>query len=105
MVTIGLYYDVIAGKGKDFEGKFKAVVDAMQGMPGHKLSYLYHKVDDADSYLIVSEWDDQETFLAFIRSDAFKSVTTWGRENVLRGPPRHKIYPRSEDIGRPPAGH
>jgi hypothetical protein len=30
-------------------------------------------------------------------------VTTWGREQVLRNAPRHKIYPRSEDMGRPSA--
>ena len=36
------------------------------------------------------------------RQDIFKQVTTWGREQILRNRPRHKIYPRSEDLGGPP---
>lgn len=101
MVTVGLYYDVLPGKGKTFEDKFFAVLEAMKGMPGHQSSYLYQRVDDKDSYAIVSEWDSEQAFMDFIRSDAFRQVTTWGREEVLRGAPRHKIYPRSEDLARP----
>jgi heme-degrading monooxygenase HmoA len=102
MITIGLYYDMLPGKGAEFEGKFFAVLDAMKGVPGHTESYLYRRVDDPDSYVIISEWGTQDEFTAFIRSQAFRDVTRWGRENVLRRAPRHKIYPRSEDIGGPP---
>src|SRR5688500_2736286 len=102
VTTIGMYYDVIPGKGADFEGKFNAVVAAMQGVAGHQESFLYRRVDDADSYVIISEWSSQEDFMAFIRSEAFREVTRWGRESVLRRPPRHKVYPRSEDLGGPP---
>ena len=49
MITIGLYYDMIPGKGADFEGKFFAVLEAMEGVPGHKESFLYQRVDDRDS--------------------------------------------------------
>lgn len=98
MITIGLYYDLLPGKGAEFEGKFLEVVEAMQGIDGHKQSFLYKRVDDPDSYAIVSEWDSQDDFTNFVRSDAFKQVTTWGRENVLRNAPRHKVYPRSEDL-------
>jgi heme-degrading monooxygenase HmoA len=103
MVTVGLYYDIIPGKGAEFEKKFFDVIEAMKGVAGHKQSFLYHRVDDADSYAIISEWDSQDEFVRFIRSDAFKQVTTWGRENVLRNAPRHKVYPMAEDLmsGRP----
>lgn len=103
MVTVGLYYDVLPGKGAEFEQKFFDVIKAMQSIEGHKQSFLYHRVDDADSYAIISEWDSKDEFVGFIRSDAFKQVTTWGRENVLRNAPRHKIYPTTEDLmsGRP----
>src|SRR5262245_10037994 len=101
MLTIGMYYDVIPDKGKLFEDKFFQVLGLMKGMKGHQQSFLYHRVDDPHSYAIISEWDTQEDFMAFIRSDAFREVTTWGREQVLRGPPRHKVYPRSDDMGRP----
>jgi heme-degrading monooxygenase HmoA len=101
MLTIGLYYDVLPDKAKEFEAKFFQVLDLMKGMAGHEESFLYRRVDDQNSYAIIGEWDTQEAFMAFVRSDAFKAVTTWGREQILRGPPRHKIYPRSEDMGRP----
>jgi heme-degrading monooxygenase HmoA len=104
MVTIGLYYDMLPGKGSEFERKFQDVVDAMSGVPGHKESALYRRVDDPDSYVIISEWEGQEEFTAFLRSEAFRNVTRWGRENVLRRAPRHKVYPRSEDLGGPPRG-
>jgi len=101
VVTVGMYYDVIPEKAPAFVAKFRAVIGLLDTMPGHKSSFLYQRVDDPHSYAILSEWDDQQAFLDFIRSDAFKAVTTWGREEVLRNAPRHKIYPRSEDLGRP----
>lgn len=106
MLTIGMYYDVIPDKSKFFEEKFTQVLELMKGLKGHQQSFLFHRVDDPFSYAILSEWDTQEDFTAFIRSDAFREVTTWGREQVLRAPPRHKVYPRSEDMSRggpPPA--
>jgi heme-degrading monooxygenase HmoA len=101
MVTVGMYYDVIPEKADLFTAKFREVIEALKSVPGHKSSYLYQRVDDPYSYAILSEWDDQDAFLAFIRSDAFRQVTSWGREQVLRSTPRHKIYPRAEDLGRP----
>ena len=101
MLTIGLYYDVIPEKSKIFEEKFFRVLELMKGMKGHKQSFLYHKVDDPHSYAILGEWDTQEDFMLFIRSDTFKEVTAWGLEQVLRGRPRHKFYPRTEDMERP----
>jgi heme-degrading monooxygenase HmoA len=101
MVTVGMYYDVIPEKATLFTAKFQEVLALLQTMPGHKTSYLYQRVDDPHSYAILSEWDDERAFFDFIRSDTFRQVTTWGREQVLRTAPRHKIYPRSEDIGRP----
>jgi heme-degrading monooxygenase HmoA len=105
MLTIGLYYDVIPDKAQLFEDKFFQVLGLMKAMTGHKQSFLYRRVDDPYSYAIIGEWETQDDFMAFIRSEAFHQVTSWGREQVLRGAPRHKIYPRSEDMGHggPPA--
>lgn len=101
MVTVGMYYDVIPDKAPLFTAKFRDVLEALKTVPGHKSSFLYQRVDDPHSYAILSEWDDQAAFLEFIRSDTFRQVTSWGREQILRSMPRHKIYPRAEDIGRP----
>jgi heme-degrading monooxygenase HmoA len=102
VVTVGLYYDVLPGKGPEFRAKFQQVVEALnRSVPGHKATYLYQRVDDPDSFAVISEWEDRQAFLNFIHSDIFRQVTAWGRENVLRHAPRHKLYPSAEDIGRP----
>ncbi len=101
MVTVGMYYDVIPEKSGMFTSKFQEVIALLSTIEGHKVTYLYQRVDDPHSFAILSEWDDRDAFMQFIRSDLFRSVTSWGREQVLRNPPRHKIYPRSEDMGRP----
>ena len=103
MVTVGMYYDVNPGQGLAFRDKFVAVVAALQSAVGHRSSYLYQRVDDPDSYAILSEWNDPQAFHDFIRSEAFHQVTAWGRSGVLRQAPRHKIYPRAEEIGGRPA--
>jgi heme-degrading monooxygenase HmoA len=98
-----MYYDVFPEKGPLFVAKFRDVIAALEQVPGHKSTFLYQKVDDPFSYAIISEWDSEVPFLTFIRSEQFRQVTSWGREEILRNPPRHKIYPRVEDIGRPPS--
>jgi heme-degrading monooxygenase HmoA len=100
MVTVGMYYDVITGKSELFRAKFQAVLAQLETIPGHTRSFLYQRVDDPDSYAILSEWADRQAFLDFVRSETFRQVTSWGREQVLRGTPRHTIYPSAEEMGR-----
>ena len=42
---------------------------------------------DGASYLITSEWSDEEAFKSFISSQAFRDVTNWGKEQILAGRP------------------
>ena len=93
MVTIGMNYSVLPGKEKIFEDACARVVETMKGIDGHDESHLYRRVDGNQSiYLIVSRWASEGAFNAFVASDAFKKVTSWGRENILAGPPRHTTY-------------
>ena len=93
MVTIGMNYFVIPGKEEVFEAACAKVIDTMRGIDGHDSSSLYREVGDGEpSYLIVSNWKDEDAFKAFIASDAFKKVTNWGKENILSGRPRHTTY-------------
>lgn len=98
MITVGMYYDVKLGKEGEFEEKFEAVAGALDGSPGHVQSLLYQQVKKANSYTILSEWDSQDAFMAFIKSDAFRQVTDWGKAEILEGRPRHKIYGREGDM-------
>lgn len=99
--TVGLYYDVIPEKAELFEQKFQEVLSLLGELPGHQSSYLYQRVGEPSSYAILSEWSDPKAFFEFIRSETFRQVTSWGKEEVLRGRPKHKIYPRADDLGRP----
>jgi heme-degrading monooxygenase HmoA len=92
MTTIGMHYDVVPGKEEEFERGFIGVIDHLRTVAGHIESRLYEDVQSVGSYVIMSEWETKESFSAFLQSDAFKKVTAWGRAEILRGRPRHKIY-------------
>jgi heme-degrading monooxygenase HmoA len=94
MVTIGMNYQVLPGKEDVFEGACKKVLSVMDDATGHEESQIFRRVDggEASEYLIVSRWGDEATFDAFIASDAFKKVTSWGLSNVLAGRPSHTTY-------------
>ena len=92
MVTIGMNYKMLPGKGKVFEDMFTKVLGVMNEMEGHSKSFLYNDVSDSESYLIVSEWSSEDAFNDFMQSDQFKNVVNWGKLNILAGRPSHTVY-------------
>ena len=92
MTTIGMHYDVVAGKEAEFERGFVGVIEHLKSIPGHVESHLYEDVQSTGSYVILSQWQTRESFQAFLQSDAFKQVTAWGKAEILRARPRHKVY-------------
>jgi heme-degrading monooxygenase HmoA len=92
MITIGMNYRVKPGKEEVFERSFNAVLDALTAAPGHVNSWLYKDTKDGTSYLILSEWNEQDKFNEFIRSESFARVTNWGKEQILSERPRHQVY-------------
>ncbi|HUE69721.1 MAG TPA: antibiotic biosynthesis monooxygenase [Pirellulaceae bacterium] len=92
MITVGMNYHVLAGKQTEFEEKFQAVISALKAAAGHTTSTLWKDVSDNASYLITSEWSDEQAFRDFIQSQAFRDVTNWGKEQILSGRPQHKVY-------------
>jgi heme-degrading monooxygenase HmoA len=92
MVTIGMNYKILPGKEDNFERMFKNVLHSLQAVTGHGKSALYKDVTDFQSYLIVSEWDSEEDFNAFVQSEKFRGVVTWGQENILADRPVHTVY-------------
>ncbi len=92
MITVGMNYHVLPGKQSLFEEKFAGVIQALEAAAGHSSSNLWKDVSDDASYLITSEWSDEQAFVDFIQSQAFKDVTSWGKEQILSGRPQHKIY-------------
>lgn len=100
MITVGMNYNVLPGKQQEFEEKFAAVLEALRAAEGHTASRLYRDVAEDTAYLIVSEWSEKERFATFIRSQAFKDVTAWGKAEILSGRPQHNIY-RTDPVGEP----
>jgi len=92
MTTIGMHYDVVPGKEEEFEQGFLKVLDHLKTLPGHVESHLYEDVASTGSYVILSQWETKESFEAFIHSPEFAKVTAWGKAEMLRGRPRHKVY-------------
>ncbi len=93
MVTIGMNYQVLHGKEKIFEDACTNVVSTMETIEGHDSSMIYRSIaTDESAYLIVSRWTSEQAFDDFVSSDAFKKVTSWGKENVLAGRPSHTTY-------------
>ena len=92
MVTVGMNYKVLPGKNEFFVNACRGIIRAMQGMEGHSFTHLYQDVDEPDSYLIVSDWEDRTAFVQFVRSEQFAKVTDWGKEQILAERPRHEIY-------------
>jgi heme-degrading monooxygenase HmoA len=92
MTTIGMHYDVVAGKEEEFESGFLGVLAHLKSVAGHVESKLYEDVASAGSYLIFSQWESREAFDRFLRSPEFAKVTAWGKAEILRGRPRHTVY-------------
>ena len=90
--TIGMHYDVVPGREKEFEQGFANVQAHLKNIAGHVESRLYLDTQSAGSYLIFSQWQNKEAFDAFLHSPEFAKVTAWGRAEILRARPRHKVY-------------
>ena len=97
MTTIGMQYDVRAGKEEEFENGFLKTLEILKSLPGHVESHLYEDVASRGSYIILSRWKSREDYEAFLRSDAFRSAVAWGRAEILRSRPRHHVYRDDEN--------
>ncbi|HEY7066256.1 MAG TPA: antibiotic biosynthesis monooxygenase [Chloroflexota bacterium] len=94
MLTFGLSYDVKPERQQEFEAISEAAVKAMQGMKGHRETRLYQDVFRRNSYMIYSDWDTREDFVAFLKSPEFAAAQTAGRD-MLEARPRHHVYERA----------
>ena len=92
MVTEVAIFNALPGKEEEFERGFLGVLDHLKTVPGHVESHLYEDVASVGSYVILSEWTTREDFERFLHSDAFKQVVAWGKAEILRSRPRHKVY-------------
>jgi len=91
MISIGLYYDVVVGKEKEFEEVFNSVKRSLEGSEGFVSAALYRRVDRPNSYLIYSEWRSLEAFRSFVASRPFKEITSKYRD-IFERRPYNKVF-------------
>jgi len=92
MTTIGMHYEARPGKEEEFEKGFLGVLELLKTLKGHVESHMYEDVASVGSYVILSEWERKEDFEAFIHSPEFAKAVAWGKAEILRSRPRHKVY-------------
>jgi heme-degrading monooxygenase HmoA len=92
MTTIGMHYEVIPGKEDEFEQGFIGVLNLLKTLPGHTDSHMYEDIQSKGSYVILSHWETREAFESFLHSAEFAKAVAWGKAEILRSRPRHKVY-------------
>jgi heme-degrading monooxygenase HmoA len=90
--TIGMHYDVIPGKEKEFVDGFLGVLELLKTLPGHVESHMYEDVQSRGSFAIFSQWNNKEEFEKFLHSPEFANAVAWGKAEILRARPRHQVY-------------
>ena len=99
MITFGLNYDVKEAFIPEFVEISRKVVEMMGSLEGHVNTRLYRDEFKPNSFLIYSEWETDENFKNFIRSEEFKNVQNMSKD-MLEDRPRHKVYETRNMMGR-----
>lgn len=99
MITFGLNYDVKTEFIPQFLEVANKVLALMPELEGHVKTALYSDVNHPHSFLIYSEWENDDYFRGFMKSEAFKGVQNMTRDMLLDRP-KHKIY-ETKNMGRP----
>jgi heme-degrading monooxygenase HmoA len=60
----------------EFEEAFAAVSRTVRGTPGHITDELLRSEDDPGAYILLSEWDSREAFLAWEDAPVHHEATT-----------------------------
>lgn len=91
MITFGLNYDVKAEFVDEFVGVSQKAIELIKTLDGHIQTTLYKDVANPNCFLIYSEWEQDQHFKDFVRSEAFKQVQTM-TVDMLERRPKHTLY-------------
>ncbi len=79
------------GEQAAFEAAFAEVTRKVKGTAGHIRDELLHETSEPDSYILLSEWESKEAFLAWEDAPIHKQTTTPMRP-YWAGRVERKIY-------------
>ena len=92
MTTIGMHYEVKPRKEEEFEQGFLGMLKLLKTLPGHVESHMYEDIESRGSYVILSQWESKEAYAKFLSSPEFANAVAWGKAEILRARPRHKVF-------------
>lgn len=87
-----------------FESEFSASMHAtLPGVPGLRRATLLAPTEAGRGHLATMEFDDEESYRAYIRSDAFKAAHPWPGRVPLENDPTLATYTVHTDLSDPAA--
>ena len=90
-VRVMVFATIKPGTGSEFEAAFLEVTRNVRGTPGHIRDELLREDDDPDAYILLSEWESKEHFLAW-ENDPIHMNTTTPMRPYWAGRSVRKIY-------------
>ena len=86
-----VFANIKEGEGEAFEQAYLEVTQKVQGTPGHISDELLRSDDDPSQYILLSEWESKEAFLAWEDAPIHMNTTTPMRP-YWAGRVERKIY-------------
>ncbi len=84
-------FNIHPGKGADFEGAWRERESFLKEVPGF-IKFRLLKLDDTH-YSSYAEWESEEAFVAWTKSEAFRKAHSGGMpEGIVDGPPRLEFW-------------
>lgn len=84
-------FQVIAGKGPEFEEAWRGRETFLQGVPGFMEFHLLRGPEDV--YISHSTWENEAAFVNWTESEAFrKAHAQGGSKGLVAGPPQFTGY-------------
>jgi heme-degrading monooxygenase HmoA len=96
MVRVSLAMKVKAGREEDFERAWHQVAERARSIPGNLRQTLMRDPEDGSTFLITTEWEDQDAYRKFEVSTEQDELTAPLRE--LRESASQKVYEVVEDV-------
>lgn len=84
-------FNIHEGKGGDFESAWRDRESFLKDVPGF-IKFRLLKLDDSH-YSSYAEWENEEVFLAWTRSEAFRKAHGQRTpEGIIAGPPKLECW-------------
>ncbi|MBA2288341.1 MAG: antibiotic biosynthesis monooxygenase [Ktedonobacteraceae bacterium] len=90
-VRVMVFTSIIPGQQAAFEAAFTEVTRQVKGTPGHIKDELLHQENAPESYILLSEWESREAFIAWEDAPIHRQITTPMRP-YWSGRVERKIY-------------